>query len=160
MHATIFARAVRPVSVPKARPPFATNLCSWSNVMTHADDVDAFLMPYPPEVQALAHAAREFLAQVLPGAAETIDESAKLLGYGYGPGYRGLVCTLLLSKTGIKLGIAHAATLPDPRQLLQGSGKVHRYVGLLTADDLKQPGLKPLMKAALAAWKKRTQAAG
>src|SRR5262249_32979589 len=80
-----------------------------------------------------------------------------LLGYGYGPGYKGLLCTLLLSKNGIKLGISHGSELPDPKQLMQGSGKAHRHVQLRTKNDLKQPGLKLLLKAALAAWKKRNE---
>jgi len=125
--------------------------------MRDAKDIESFLAPYPPEVSDLAVAAREFLANALPGAEETLDESAKLLGYGYGPGYKGLLCTLLLSKSGIKLGIAHGSELADPKQLMQGSGKVHRHVQLRTKNDLKQPGLKPLLKAALAAWKKRNQ---
>ena len=120
-------------------------------------DIESFLAPFPPEVSDLALAARDFLAKALPGAEESLDESAKLLGYGYGPGYKGLVCTLLSSKKGIKLGISHGSELPDPKQLMQGSGKVHRHVQLRTKNDLKQPGLKPLLKAALAAWKKRNE---
>ena len=104
--------------------------------MSSATDVETFLAPYPPEVRDVALAAREFLAQALPGAAETLDESAKLFGYGYGPGYKGLVCTLLLSRTGVKLGIARGSELPDPKQLMQGSGKVHRHVQLRTTADL------------------------
>jgi len=119
-------------------------------------EVETFLAAYPQEVRDVAMAARALLAEALPGAEETLDESAKLLGYGYGPGYKGVVCTLLLSKTGVKLGIARGSELPDPKQLMQGSGKVHRHVQLRTTVDLEQPGLKPLLKAALAAWKKRT----
>ena len=37
----------------------------------------------------------------------------------------------------------------ETKQLMQGSGKVHRHVQLRTNNDLKQPGLKPLLKAAL-----------
>jgi hypothetical protein len=123
----------------------------------NSTDIDTLLAPFPPEVRDLALAARDFLAQALPGAAETLDGPAKLIGYGYGPGYKGLVCTLLLSKTGMKLGIARGSELPDPKQLMQGSGKVHRHVQLRTRDDLNQSGLKPLLKAALAAWKKRNE---
>jgi hypothetical protein len=128
--------------------------------MPDAKDIESFLARYPPEVSDLALAARDLLAKALPGAEEILDESAKLLGYGYGPGYKGLVCTLLLSKNGIKLGISHGSELPDPKQLMQGSGKVHRYVQLRTNNGLKQPGLKPLLKAALAAWKKRNENSG
>lgn len=123
--------------------------------MPDSTAIETLLAPYPPEVRDLAHVARQFLTKALPGAAETIDVSAKLLGYGYGPGYKGVVCTLLLSKTGVKLGIARGAELPDPKHLMQGSGKVHRHVQLWTPADLKQPGLKALVKAALAASKKR-----
>ena len=128
--------------------------------MPNAKDIESFLAPYPPEVRDLALAARDFLAKALPGAEEILDESAKLLGYGYGPGYKGLLCTLLLSKNGLKLGISHGSELPDPKQLMQGSGKVHRHVQLQTIADLKQSGLKPLLKAALSAWKKRNEVKG
>ena len=129
-------------------------------VMPNATDLETFLAPYPPDVRELALATRDLLAGVLPGAAETIDASAKLFGYGYGPGYKGLVCTLLLSKSGLKIGIARGSELPDPKHLMQGSGKVHRHVQLQTIADLKQPGLKPLLKAALSAWKKRNEVKG
>jgi hypothetical protein len=122
--------------------------------MPNVTDVEAFLAPYPPEVREVAMAARAFLAEALPGATETLDGSAKLLGYSYGLGYKGLVCTLLLSQTGVKLGISRGSELPDPRQLMQGSGKVHRHVQLRTTADLKEPGMKPLLKAALAPGRK------
>jgi len=114
--------------------------------MRDAKDIESFLAQYPPEVSDLALAARDFLAKALPGAEETLDESAKLLGYGYGPGYKGLLCTLLLSKNGIKLAISHGSELPDPKQLMQASGKVHRHVQLRTNNDLKQPGLKRYLR--------------
>src|ERR1700687_680780 len=123
----------------------------------NSTEIETFLAPFPPEVRVLALVARDFLAQALPGAAENLDRSAKLFGYSYGPGYKGLLCTLLLSKTGIKLGIARGSELPDPKQLMHGSAKVHRHVQLRTKDDLNHPGLKPLLKAALAAWKKRNE---
>ena len=70
------------------------------------------------------------------------------------------MCTLILSQTGVKLGIPYGAAMPDPNALMRGAGKVHRHVVLQTPADLKQPGLKALIKAALAAWKERTKAKG
>jgi hypothetical protein len=60
-----------------------------------------------------------------------------------------------LSKKGIKLGLVGGATLPDPRGLLEGSGKVHRYVQLSKPADLKKVGLKTLVNAARGACQKR-----
>jgi hypothetical protein len=125
--------------------------------LSNANTVELFVKAYPPEVQELALAASGLLLEALPGAEVSFDETAKVIGYGYGSGYKGIVCTLLLSRTGVKIGIARGAELPDPKQLMQGSGKVHRHVQLRTVADLRRPGLKPLLKAALAAWKKRSE---
>jgi hypothetical protein len=128
--------------------------------MTNQKDIENFLASYPPQVTELAHAARVMLAGALPGAEETLDKTARVIGFGYGPGYKGVVCALILSKTGVKIGLFRGSELPDPKGLLRGSGKVHRHVALETIADLKQPGLKPLLKAALGAWKARNKADG
>ena len=66
------------------------------------------------------------------------------------------MCTLIPSRAGVKLGIVRGAELDDPRGLLAGSGKVHRHVAALRSPaDLKRPGVRPLLKAALAAWRRR-----
>lgn len=44
------------------------------------------LQRYPAAVQSLARSARTFLLKALPDALETIDGSAPVIGYGYGPG--------------------------------------------------------------------------
>ena len=106
-------------------------------------------------MQELAGATRGLLRRSFPGAAERLDASARLIGYGYAPGYKGTVGVLILSQTGVKIGIVRGADLPDPRRLMQGEGKVHRHVPLRTKADLTQPGLRPLLKAALAAWRGR-----
>lgn len=116
---------------------------------------DQWLDRYPEGVQALAAAARRFIAARLPKADESFDPKSGVIGFGYGPGYKNTICTLLMSKTGVKLGLAFGARLPDPDGLLAGSGKVHRHVQLKSAADLKRPGVASLLKAAEAAWKER-----
>ena len=117
--------------------------------------IDTFIAEYPPEVRVLIGAARRCLAEAFPGSAETLDESARMIAYSYGPGYKGLVCTLILSRTGAKIGVVRGSELPDPKGLLEGSGKVHRHVALKSPADLKRPGLKALLKTSLSAWKAR-----
>jgi hypothetical protein len=124
-----------------------------------AADVDELLRSYPDAVRATAAAARERLTAALPGIEEKADFSAKLISYGYGPGYKGVVCTLILSKTGVKLGLFRGAELPDPKKLMAGAGKVHRHVQLRSPADLERPGLKALLQVALKAWRARSAAA-
>jgi hypothetical protein len=114
------------------------------------------LRQYPAEVQALVQAARKLLLSTLPGATEEFDLKAKVIGYGYGLGYRGVVATIILSQQGVKIGIARGAELPDPDGLLQGAGKVHRHIPIAKLSDLRKPPVRAMLKAALVAWKKRT----
>jgi hypothetical protein len=123
-------------------------------------DVDMLLAQYSPAVRDIALAARKLIARNVPKAAEMVDGSARLIGYGYGPGYKDAICTLILSKGGVKLGIVRGAELPDAAGLLEGSGKVHRHVPLRSVADVDKPGVRELLTASVAAWKQRTGEGG
>lgn len=125
--------------------------------MTATRTVEKLLGAYPSDVQELAAGARQLIRQLLPEVEEGADPSAPVVGYSYGPGYSGMVCTLILSKSGVKLGLVRGAELADPRGLLEGSGKVHRYVQLRVPADLRKAGLSQLIKAAYTAWQRRNE---
>ena len=114
------------------------------------------LARYPDNIQALALEATRLLRRLLPGVEESADPTAGLIAFGYGPGYKGIVCTLILGKTGVKVGLVRGSELDDPRGLLEGSGKVHRYIQMKSAADLRRPGVSALIKATHAAWRTRT----
>ena len=120
-----------------------------------ASDVKELLAGLPPDVRDLASAVRKLLRSTLPRVQEVPDKKARLIGFGYGPGYRDTVAALILSRTGVKVGLARGAELADPSHLLSGSGKVHRHIAFTRLDDVGRPGVKALLKAAYAAWKER-----
>jgi hypothetical protein len=109
---------------------------------------------YPRDVQALAGAARLLMLDVLPNVEESVDPIGPYVSYGYESGYKGVVSYLTVSQKGVKLGVARGASLPDPKKLLSGLGKGARHVVINTPADLRTPGLRQLVRAALAAWKK------
>lgn len=109
---------------------------------------------YPRDVQALARAARSLMLDILPNVEETVDPTGPYISYGYEPGYKGVVSYITVSQKGVKFGVARGASLPDPKKLLSGTGKGVRHVVINTPDDLRTPGLRQLVRAALAAWKK------
>jgi hypothetical protein len=113
----------------------------------------------PDPVQELAHSARRLVLATVPDAIEIPDAKAKLIGYGYGAGYKDMVATLILSKTGIKIGLVQGASLPDPASLLKGAGRVHRYIDVRTAEQLRRPEAQQLIAGALSAWRRRSQPA-
>jgi hypothetical protein len=116
--------------------------------MSRTDDVAAYLSEYPDAVCATATALRKIIKKTLPGANEMLDRAGHVVGYGFGAGYKELICTIILSKTGVKLGIVNGATLTDPKGLLEGAGKRHKYVVLSSPSDVSKPGLAPLLQAA------------
>jgi len=125
--------------------------------VTESDDLTRLLAAVEPKIRSLALETRQFVSRIVPGADETVDLKARLIGYGYGARYADTICVIMLTKAGVNLGIARAVSLPDPRGLLEGTGKQHRHVKLRSTADLKRPGLKGLLKTAVRAWKEGRQ---
>jgi hypothetical protein len=122
--------------------------------------IDEFLSGYAAPVQQVARRARTSLLRTVPGCDEVLDAGSKVIGYGYGPGYSDTVCVLILSKSGVKLGLPEGASFPDPKNLLQGSGRRHRYVPLTTPQVIQTPGVRALIAVALDAYRDRRKAKG
>lgn len=106
--------------------------------MNTASEIDDILHGLPPAIRELALQTREFLLMHLPGCTELPDKPAKLIGYGFGTGYKDTICTLLISKSGVKIGFYRGAFLDDPDKLLEGTGKVHKYVAIKQADAINE----------------------
>src|SRR5687767_14369707 len=109
--------------------------------------IETILEKYDETVSRLGYDTRAFLFKRLKGIIEYPDLAANVIGYGYGSGYKNLICTIIPSKKGIKLGFYKGSELPDPAKLLAGTGKVHRHVALKSEADLKNPALKKLVVA-------------
>ena len=119
--------------------------------------IEDILSKYDEQLATLASTLRVFLLKELKEITEIPDPAANMIAYGYGPGYKDMIGTILLSKKGVKLGFYTGSELPDPAKLLTGSGKVHRYVEIKSAADIKNPGLKKLLAEAVKAYKERVK---
>jgi hypothetical protein len=114
------------------------------------------LAQYPNDVQALAREATRLIRRLLPRVEEHADPTAGMIAFGHGPGYKGMVCTLILSQSGVKVGLVRGSELDDPHGLLEGRGKVHRHIQVKSPADLRRPGVSELIMATYTAWKART----
>ena len=117
--------------------------------------VEDILSNYEEKIAGLALKLRNFILQELIDIIELPDNSANIIGYGYGKGYKDMICTILLSKKGVKLGFYKGSELPDPEKLLTGTGKVHRFAEIKTEQAISSPELKNLLTEALKAYQKR-----
>ena len=117
--------------------------------------IDAFLSQYNEDVFTNAIKLREIILANLPGVIEQLDIPARMIAYCYGQKYAEMICTIIPSKKGIRLGFYKGPDLPDPDNLLEGTGKISRYVEIKSEKQIKSPALKILLASALAAYKQR-----
>lgn len=110
---------------------------------------DEVIAQAPPEIQALARAARTLLADVMPGIIEVPWARQKIAGYGVGPKKMSQhFCYIAPFKKHLNFGFMYGAHLPDPENLLEGKGADLRHVKIRKAEDLEHPALRQLVEEA------------
>lgn len=112
-------------------------------------DVDAFLKAYSPDIRKVVLAARQLVLATFPNALEQVDLPDKLIGYGFNRTYKGMVCALIPYSTHVNLIFSQGTQLPDPQDLLEGTGKYARHIKLTSVADVERPTVKALLKAAI-----------
>ncbi|HKB84564.1 MAG TPA: DUF1801 domain-containing protein [Ignavibacteriaceae bacterium] len=114
-----------------------------------------FLGNYDKQIADRVMKLREVLSELLPGIIEQVDLPARMIAYVYGQKYRDMICTIIPSKKGVKLGFYKGAELRDPENLLEGTAKLSRYVQINSDKQLESSAVKTLLMEALEAYKKR-----
>lgn len=117
--------------------------------------LENLLLQYDKEVFNDALKLRDVILLNLPGITEQIDIPAKMTAYCFGQKYSEMVCTIIPSKKGLKLGFYKGNELPDPDGLLEGTGKISRYVLIKSGKEISSPAIKQLLSDALAAYSQR-----
>ena len=112
----------------------------------------AFLRPYGPAITKLAMAVREQVLEEAAGAVELIYDAYSAVSAGYSFTGRPSDCCIYVAvyTKGVNLGFWDGASLDDPGGLLEGTGKRARHVKIRDLADLKRPGVRALIKAAVA----------
>jgi hypothetical protein len=121
------------------------------------ESVQSMLEAWPDDVRDRVVAVDKVLMARVPGLKRQADPADRLIGYMLGTGYKGTLFTIPVSKSGVKVGFSHGATLPDPSGLLGGRGKVHRTFTVRAPEDVDQPAFLALVDAAYAAYQDRME---
>jgi hypothetical protein len=105
----------------------------------------------PPEIQELAGAARRLIFDVFPQTVEVVWPRQRTAGYGTGPRKTTEhFCWLAPFSRHVVFGFYYGAELPDPRGLLEGTGRRMRHAKLSSPDQLADPDLRTLVQVASA----------
>src|SRR5262249_33001895 len=109
------------------------------------------LLPYGKVIQDLALAARKAVLEEAPEANEFIYEVYTIADhFGFTDRPSDAFVFTTTHAQWVNLGFNFGAFLTDRRGLLRGEGKLIRHVRIAQAGDLETPGVRELIRAAIA----------
>ncbi|MGY1762631.1 hypothetical protein ACI79G_12250 [Geodermatophilus sp. SYSU D00779] len=115
--------------------------------MTTAD-LDVLLARLAPGVAELVRAADALVREVDPDVVRVVWPHQGTVGYGVGPAKNSEHYAYLATfARHLNLGFNHGADL-EHGGLLEGTGKAFRKLTVRRAEDLRDPRLVPLLRAA------------
>lgn len=117
-----------------------------------AAQLRSFLSRFDPGTQRLFRSVRTAVRTRFPNVNELVYEYRDSVVIGYSPTTRGIeaIVAIAARADGVLLYLSHGPQLPDPKGLLQGSGKQTRFIRVDRAAQLRHPDVKALITAAVA----------
>lgn len=111
---------------------------------------EGILEPHTASVKAIARALRRLLLETNPDLFETPRGGEKCTTYGIGPRKRSQAyANIMPLKSAVNLGFYHGVALPDPKGLLEGTGKRARHAKVADLRQARDPALVALVRAAV-----------
>jgi len=102
-----------------------------------------------PKLAAILSAVRALVADLHPDAMEFASVRERSVSWGYGQSKMTTGYAYVMPHAAhVNLGFFQGIHLPDPENLLEGTGKVLRHLKLKTAADVDRPAVRALLIAA------------
>jgi hypothetical protein len=104
-----------------------------------------------PNIRKLAASVRTALRKRFPTANELVYDYPSSLVIAYSATDRGIdgILSIAARKNAVELYFNNGPGLPDPKKLLQGSGKQTRLIPITAVKQLAHPDVKALIAAAI-----------
>ncbi len=101
---------------------------------------------FPDEIKHIARAVRELIYKIYPDVVEVVWIQQKNIGFGTGPKkMTEHFCWIMPASKHVNLGFNYGAELPDPHNLLEGTGKLFRHIKIKSVAQLKDKNLVSLL---------------
>ncbi len=116
-----------------------------------AKQLAGFIAKFDPAIGSLVRSARAALRRRLPSAIELVYDNYNALAIGFSSTERtsDVIVSLAVYARGVNLYFMYGARLPDPHNVLRGSGNQGRFIPLETIGVLDAPAVKALLRAAV-----------
>jgi len=114
-------------------------------------ELRSFLDRFDPKARKLVRSVRAAVRKRFPTANELAYDYSSHVVIAYGPTDRGIDAILSIAARpgGVRLYFNQGPKLPDPKGLLQGSGKQARFIAVEAASRLTDPDVEALIGAAI-----------
>ncbi len=115
-------------------------------------ELAGFIDKFTPEMAASIRAVRTALRKRVPTANELVYDNYNFFVIGYSSTLRpsDSFTQLVADAHGVRLAFYWGSRLPDPANILLGSGSQNRFIRLESAHDLGKPAVEALIRAAAA----------
>lgn len=111
------------------------------------NDFEEVIGGFSEEIKNLTRQTRSLIHKILPEVVEVVWIKQKNIGFGTGLKKKTEhFCWLMPATHHISLGFNYGTELPDPKGMLEGTGKLFRHVKIKSSDDLSNPDLIELIK--------------
>jgi len=108
--------------------------------------LEKILQNHPAALRDIVFELRNLIAAAAPGATETLLWGGlSYFAADRGGPIKGAVCQIAVLRDHVRLAFVRGAFLPDPRKLLEGTGKYKRFVRILSYDTAPWDDLKNLI---------------
>jgi hypothetical protein len=114
------------------------------------EQLDAFIDKFTPEIASLTREVLAIMRKRYPTALELVYDNYNALAIGFSPTERASdgIFSIAVYPKWVSLFFLQGAALPDPKNLLKGSGTVAKHIVLSSAADLNNKEVLSLMKQA------------
>ena len=109
-----------------------------------------FIARFDPEIRRLIRASRSALRLAYPTAVELVYDNYNALAIGFCSTPRQSDCLVSVAAyaRGVNLYFYYGASLPDPDNRLEGSGRQGRFIRVESAATLREPAVRALLRRA------------
>ena len=117
--------------------------------MDHSEEFELAIESFSEEIKEIARQTRQLIYKVFPKVVEVVWIRQKNTGFGIGiKKHTEHFCWIIPATNHVTWGFNYGAELPDPKNLLEGTGKLFRHYKVKSVQDLSNPDLIKLLKYA------------
>ena len=118
--------------------------------MKENQDFEKAIESFSDEIKEIATATRKLIYKTFPTVVEVVWIKQKNIGFGIGPKKKTQhFCYIMPASKHVNLGFNYGVELEDPKNLLEGTGKLFRHIKICNLSDLQNPDLLKILRLSI-----------